>query len=412
MSESEPFLSKVEAKADEKEDKRVYETIQALFFMVAFSTSLGILGSASVFNKFAINSLLAEFFILIFVIVTYAINHHMMAYCCRLSKEDYNYAEYLEEKFGKIPAMLYDILMVIHNVVILAYIQQRITIAIFGESLAYDNSYYMLALINIPLIFISLTSEFKNVKWFCIVLMLTWIYVFTGAMVETTDTSYNPSILSDDGFGGWVVRLVGFQIYFASAFQSLPFIYREVKHEGTIKNVINISAIVSLVVYFTIYMYSSIPKEEYEQLRNYGIALIGACSIIVNIIPARFSLGQFLAGNDANNLSKSSTSDRMLSVILIMGSVVLSLFLVKDSIWDAVIGLGVVLSAFLGLVIPPLAILATPYYRELLSHGSIDKKIMVFGYLVWILILAVTGMVGGFYIMFDPLINYKEIDRS
>jgi hypothetical protein len=446
-----------------KSKSTTYETIQALFFMVAFSTGLGILGSTDSLTKFGIDSLLADFLVMIFVIITYTINHHMIAYCCRESSEKYNFAEYLEDKFGKAAAMVYDILMTIHNFILLAYIQRYLGGYAFGSPTAAgqdpDKAYYFLALINIPLIFISLTSDFKKIKWFCIVLLLAWIYIFTGGLVETvatcTSDEYWSSIpvLSVEGFDTWLIKLIGLQLYFSSAFQSLPFIYKEVKKRNVMETVINASALASLLVYFTVYVFYTfenvtVPVEDttqeagthtpitnstvsaisfvdessiqcgkdqdYITLKAYGLALAGACAVIVNVIPARFALAQFLAGNDAETMKKASGSDKLLSVILIMGSIVLSMF--NSKVWEVIICIGVVLTSILGIVVPPVALLFSKEYSHLLRIGKEHedkgksqflktddqkKKIFIFSYLVWISFVAIVGIVAGFFIMID-----------
>ena len=399
------MLDQVPVNAEGKPSAATYEVIQALFFMVAFSTALGILGSAQSLKDYGINSLLADFFILIFVILTYTVNHHMMAYCCKKSREKYNYAEYLEQHFGTAAAMIYDIFMTAHNVVLLAYIQQHITGAMFFATESKNNyaySYYILAVINIPLIFISLTSDFKKIKWFCIVMMLTWTYVFTGALVEVVHNGddYHGEFVGETPFGTWVLKLVGLQLYFASAFQSLPFIYKEVKHVQTMKNVINLNALVTLAIFFTVYMYSTFVEGSYANLRSYGIALIGACAVVVNVIPARFSLAQFLSGNDAETMQKASSRDRLLSVLLIMSSIILSLFMVNPTTLDIVIGTGVVLSSILGIALPPVVIIFTKRYKKLLESNDY-KKFLFIAYLVWIAILSLCGIFGGFLIMIE-----------
>ena len=105
------------------------------------------------------------------------------------------------------------------------------------------------------------------------------------------------------------------------------------------KSVINLNALVTLVIFFTVYMYSTIEFGSYSRLRNYGIALIGACAVVVNVIPARFSLAQFLSGNDAATMQKASSQDGLLSVLLIMSSIILSLFMVNPTTFDIVIGI-------------------------------------------------------------------------
>ncbi|OMJ87161.1 hypothetical protein SteCoe_11161 [Stentor coeruleus] len=457
---------------ESKSKSTTYEAIQALFFMVAFSTGLGILGSTDSLTKFGIDSLLADFLVMIFVTITYTINHHMIAYCCRESSEKYNFAEYLEDKFGKAAAMVYDILMTIHNFILLAYIQRYLGGYVFGSPTAAgqdpDKAYYFLALINIPLIFISLTSDFKKIKWFCIVLLLAWIYIFTGGLVETvatcTSDEYWSSIpvLSVAGFDSWLIKLVGLQLYFSSAFQSLPFIYKEVKRSTIMTTVINASALASLLVYFTVYVFYTFENititvedtttnagnststatnstvsavsfvvensiqcgkdQDYITLKAYGLALAGACAVIVNVIPARFALAQFLAGNDADTMKKASGSDKLLSVILIMGSIVLSLFMFNLKVWEVIICIGVVLTSILGIIVPPVALLFSKEYSHLLKIGKNHeeghdgkekkkrefiktddqkKKIFIFSYLVWIAFVAIVGIVAGFFIMID-----------
>ena len=59
MSEHEALLDKDPVNTSEKPNAATYEVIQALFFMVAFSTALGILGSAQSLVAYGINSLLA-----------------------------------------------------------------------------------------------------------------------------------------------------------------------------------------------------------------------------------------------------------------------------------------------------------------------------------------------------------------
>ena len=133
------------------------------------------------------------------------------------------------------------------------------------------------------------------------------------------------------------------------------------------KSVINLNALVTLVIFFTVYMYSTIEFGSYSRLRNYGIALIGACAVVVNVIPARFSLAQFLSGNDAATMQKASSQDGLLSVLLIMSSIILSLFMVNPTTLDIVIGIGVVLSSVLGIALPPVVIIFTKRYKKLLN---------------------------------------------
>jgi hypothetical protein len=411
-----------------KSKETTYEVIQALFFLVAFSTGLGVIGSTDIFKNFGIRSLLADFFIMVFVVLTYAVNHHITVRCCEISSEKYNYAEFIEDltksskyKFlNKAPALIYDALMTVQNIILLAFIQQRIGGYLFGgvdnASSTYAQSYYSLALINIPLIFISLTSDFKKIKWFCIVMILAWIYIFIGEFVDSVN-SYSSedwtdhfSVTSPSGFGSWVIKLVGFQIYFAGAFHSIPFIYKEVKSRKNMTNVINFSAVLTLIIYITVYFYTTLNIESaaYAKLNSYGLVLIGACLVLVNIIPARFSLAQFLAANDSAALNKSSSKDKLLAVLLIITSIILSLFMVNEYLWNFFIGLGVILSSFLGVFIPPFLFLATKDVKDIISSPRLPRKIGFIAYLSWAGVLAFAGIVGGFFIIIggrDPIIK-------
>lgn len=435
-----------------------FEIIQSLLFMIAYSTGLGILGSTYTLDKFRIDSLLADFLIMILVVTTYTVSHHMIAYCCRESSERYNFAEYLEDQFGKSAALVYDVLMTVHNIILLAYIQFFVAHFMVEDSSSGghgDRAYYFLAIVNIPLIYVSLSSEFKKIKWFCIALLLCWVYILIGRIVEISnvcsgDEYWNEfPVSSSQGFGSWVIKLIGLQLYFASAFQSLPFIYKEAKKERVMSSVINYSAVCVLFVYFTVYIFytldpaSNIVVNETEDqvvgnltvlaqtscksqlkytfLTDFGRVLAGACAIIINVIPARFALAQLLSGNDASTLEKASSSDKVLSALLIMLSIIMSLFMFNTTFWRVTICLGVILSSILGILVPAIALMFSKEYSRIIwpnwkrevktenknKHHFIklnekSRKIFAFTYLTWASIFAIFGIVSGFFIMTDP----------
>lgn len=419
-------------------------------------SGLGILGSTYTLEKFNIDSLLADFFIMFLVLMTYTTSHHMIAYCCRESSDLYNFAEYLEDHFGKVAAMTYDILMTVHNLILLAYIQFFVGHFMVegGTSEGHgDSAYYFLAIVNIPLIFVSLYSEFRKIRWFCIGLLVTWVYIFIGRVVdvssECTSEEYwdGFNVQSKAGVDTWLVKLVGLQLYFASAFQSVPFIYKEAKKEKVMSKAINYSGLIALVVYFTVYFFytmdpasSGVVQEQepssdlnttsllincksqikYARLTDLGRVLAGACGLIINVIPARFSLAQLLSGNDASTLKKVSTSDRLLSALLLTFSMILSLFMFNKSFWRVTICLGVILSSILGVLTPVLALMFSKEYSSIIwpswkrEFTSTNKnkhhfilfteslrKVFIFSYLSWASLITIFGIVSGFFIMTD-----------
>ena len=439
-----------------------FDIIQSLLFMVAYSTGLGILGSTYTLDKFKIDSLLADFLIMILVVATYTVSHHMIAYCCRESSEKFNFAEYLEDQFGKVAALIYDVLMTMHNIILLAYIQFFVAHFMVEDSSSSghgDRAYYFLAIVNIPLIYVSLSSEFKRIKWFCIALLLCWVYILIGRIVEISNVCTGEEywnefpVSSSQGFGSWVIKLIGLQLYFASAFQSLPFIYKEAKKEKVITSVINYSAACVLIVYFTVYIFYTLdPASEvvvtgneeegegekpgnvtaliqascksqlqYAYLTDFGRVLAGACAIIINVIPARFAFAQLLSGNDASTLQKASSSDKLLSALLIMLSIIMSLFMFNTTFWRVTICLGVILSSILGVLVPAIALMFSKEYSRIIwpnwkrevktenknKHHFVkltekSRKIFAFAYLTWASIFAIFGIVSGFFIMTDP----------
>lgn len=415
MSNKLPILGGFKLAAN---DYSVFDVIQATFYMVAFSTSLGLMGSKESIIKFGIDSNLAEFIVMVIVIFTYTLNHHITAYCSRLSTEKYNYAEFIEDNFGKKIAMTYDILMTTHNLILLGFIQQHITRYIFDgilrADLSYSITYYTLTIINIPLVFISITGDFKNIKWFCIVIVVAWVYIFIGSVVETVhSTTFKDyfsalKIFSGTGLGSWILKLIGFQLYFASGFQSLPFIYNEVKQETTMKHVINCSAVITLLIYFSLYAFSTFKcdSDPYVTFRSCGLVLIGCCAVVVNIVPARFALAQFLAGNDAETMKKTSGSDRVLSSLLILGSVIVSLCMVNSDVWNCVIGLAIILSSFLGVAVPPLIFLVTDKAQRIID-GDLNGRLYFYGYLLWCLTIASLGITAGLLVIVEPKQNYN-----
>jgi hypothetical protein len=102
-----------------KFNQDIYQVIQSMLFMVAYSSGLGIMGSTYTLIKFGIDSLIACILLMIFVLLTYLISNHMMVYCIWESSKDFNFAEYLEDRFGKFIAITYDILLSIHNLILI-----------------------------------------------------------------------------------------------------------------------------------------------------------------------------------------------------------------------------------------------------------------------------------------------------
>jgi hypothetical protein len=450
------------SKEADNEKSSAYEIIQSLLFMVAYSTGLGILGSTYTLEKFKIDSLLADFLIMFLVILTYTMSHHMIAYCCRESSEKFNFAEYLEDNFGKVAALIYDVLMTVHNLILLAYIQffvAHFMVEGSGNEGKGDSAYYFLAIVNIPLIIVSLYSEFKKIRWFCIVLLVTWLYVFIGRIVDVSNACSSEDywnefpVQSKVGFDTWLIKLIGLQLYFASAFQSVPFIYKEAKKEEVMSKVINLASFFSLIIYFTVYLFytmdpasksdfidphhsevsgnstvEEVPGSSckdnlsYQRVSDLGRVLAGACAIIINVIPARFSLAQLLSGNDAETLKKASGSDRVLSSLLLTGSIIMSLFMFNKPFWRVTVCLGVILSSLLGVLIPVIALMFSKEYSRIIwpnwkrpenpenknkNENHFVKltenlrKVFIFSYLGWASLFTIFGIVSGFFIMTD-----------
>ena len=445
------------AKAHKSHKSHTFEIIQSVLFMVAYMSGLGILGSTYTLDKFSIDSLLADFFIMFLVLITYTVSHHMIAYCCRESSDLFNFAEYLEDHFGKAAAMTYDILMTVHNLILLAYIQFFVAHFMVEGSTSEgngDSAYYFLAVVNIPLIFVSLYSEFKKIRWFCVGLLVIWAYIFIGRVVDvssecSSEEYWNEfSVQSKAGVDTWLVKLIGLQLYFASAFQSVPFIYKEVKKEKVMSKAINYSGLIALVVYFTVYFFYTMDPAsnrvedqeagsdhvlnstallincksqiKYARVTDLGRVCAGACGLIINVIPARFSLSQLLSGNDAATLKKVSSSDRLLSALLLTFSMILSLFMFNKSFWRVTICIGVILSSILGVLIPVLALMFSKEYssiiwpswkREFTSENKNKhhfvlftdsiRKVFIFSYLFWASLITIFGIVSGFFIMTD-----------
>lgn len=388
----------------------------------------------------------------------------MIAYCCRESSEKFNFAEYLEDHFGKFAAICYDVLLSVHNFVLLSYLQffmAHFMVETDNTEGNGDRAYYFLALVNIPLILVSLKGDFKKNKWFCIAMLVAWSYVFIGKLVETAHSCSSEEywdefpVNSSNGFGTWVVRLLGLQVYFASAFQAVPFVYKEVKKEKRMNKVINLSSVITLVVYLSVYVFftfdpaSSVVdvedeeefagnstrldqdyevngnwtscKEnfEYEVINDYGRAVAAACALVINVIPARFALAQLLSGNDSGAMRNLSNSDRLVSAVLIFVSIVVALFMFNRTFWNLVLAVGVALSAFLGVLVPTVATLFSVEYSELFNRPQGDlkgivknkrplldvsplcKKIFIYSYLSWSVLLTLLSFLSSIFILFS-----------
>ena len=293
-------------------------------------------------------------------------------------------------------------------------------------------------------------------------MLLAWSYVFIGKLLETvyncTGDQYWDEfpVDSESGFGTWVVKLLGLQVYFASAFQAVPFVYKEVKKEKRMNKVINLSSVITLVVYLSVYVFYTFDpassvldvedddadfgvnstrldqdyessgnwtscKEsfEYKVINDYGRVIAAACALVINVIPARFALAQLLSGNDSGAMRNLSNSDRLISAVLIFVSILVALFMFNRAFWNLVLAIGVALSAFLGVLVPAVATLFSAEYSELFNrpHGDmkgikknkrplldvspICKKIFIFSYLFWSVLLTLLSFLSSIFILFS-----------
>lgn len=404
---SEPLVSQKEKDNSSDSSQSKVDTLVPTLLILFTGSGMCISGLAYALMVFNIKGFLWGFFLLAVISGTYWVNHRIISRACSEAKES-SYSKLIHHHWGRKRGITIQIAMAVHNIIIIAYLQQRIAANAFfaiheGDSvLQYTDAFYYVAIANIPLILLALQSSFERIRWFAIIGILVWTYLFIGVITEGFSSeeifASTGSFFPDADV--WMLTSIGLLAYFMSSFQIIPYLHGEVKHCGAMKSVINNGAIGSIVLVFTVFMYFSFSQiSTLNFLRHCGLALIGSCVTIINVLPTREFIVQILQEKAKD---KQKTRDRFITLFVLSATLFLSIFFVDVYNWQVFVGIGTILTSLLGFVFP--AVL----FFKIAKHDESKKKIAV---LVWNVILAAVIFAAGVVmITVEPCQNIDSTD--
>ena len=401
----EHLLSKDQGE-QESSSKQV-ETIIPFLLIVITSSGLCFSGLGEVFLMFNTTSLPYGILWVLIIALTYWLNSGVIVDALHHQKQE-SYSKLIKSLWGRKRGLTVQILMALNNVIILTYLQQRIAVNAYkvfnpprNEYIEEQNAtdiFYYVAIANIPLILLALQNKYERVKNFAIISILVWIYLFIGVVAEawnhnkakgqiTEGGSSNVTLLPE---GYAYITTVGIVALFTSYFQIVPYVHSHIKSVDETKKVLKNSMIFSIVlilsagIYYVFYH-----NTDLNVIRYTGLVIIGSCVAILNVLPTRELIVQIL---DENAKSKSNTRDRIITVLLLSITLLLSIGLNNFEFLQIFIGIGVLFTGFIGFVFPGWVGL------KLASTENKNKQI---GLLVWNVLIGLTVFVSGIFMMIE-----------
>lgn len=343
------------------------DTVVPFLLLVVTGCGMCFSGLGNVTLKFNATSLLYGLFWMVLIAITYWLNAVTIVEACHKQKE-HSYSKLILSLWGRKRGLTVQILMALNNVVILTYLQQRIAANAFKvfnppaleykeEQTAIDIFYYV-AIANIALILLALLNKYENIKNFAIVSILIWVYLFIGVIAEAWNFTKRGGTNIQQGQSrvtllpeeyAWVTT-IGIISLFTSYFQIVPYVYSHVKDLDDMKGVLKKSLIALIVFASSVGIYYGLyHNTELNLVRYTGLSIIGSCVAIINVWPTRELIVQIL---DEHAKSKSNTRDRIITVLLLSVTLLLSIGVNSFEFMKVFLGIGVLLTAVLGFVFP------------------------------------------------------------
>ena len=400
----EHLLSKEQGE-HESSHKQV-ETIIPFLLIVITSSGLCFSGLGNIFLMFNTTSLPYGILWVVIIALTYWLNSGTIVDALHHQKEE-SYSKLIKSLWGRKRGLTVQILMALNNVIILTYLQQRIAVNAYKvfnppkneyveEQQATDIFYYV-AIANIPLILLALQNKYERVKNFAIISILVWIYLFIGVVAEawnhnkakgqTTEGGSKVTLLPE---GYAYITTVGIVALFTSYFQIVPYVHSHIKSVAETKKVLKNSLVFSIVLILSAGLYYVFyHNTDLNNIRYTGLVIIGSCVAIMNVLPTRELIVQIL---DENAKNKSNTRDRIITVLLLSITLLLSIGLNTFGFLQVFIGVGVLITGFVGFVFPGWVGL------KLSKEADKNKNI---GLLVLNVLVGLTVFVSGVFIMIE-----------
>ena len=402
------------------EEKQGTDIIVPLLLLVITGCGMCISGLDTVLFIYNIRSYAYAFIILVMITATYWLNHGIIHDAC-VEKKSSSYAELIHSLWGRKRGLGVQSLMAIHNILIIAYLQQRIAINAFEvfhndntsksiydfngnwpnfiqyliqAGIQYTDAFYYVAIANIPLILLALQTEFKKIRWFAIIGILIWIYLCIGIITEGFSQDSHSMWASGTYFFQdpdlWMLTSIGVLAYFMSSFQIIPYLHHQLKDDSAaMKKVINISSVASAIIVSSVFFYYLFTKNpNLDYLRHLGLVIITGCVTIINVLPTREFIVQILKETP----HKQKTRDRFLTLLILTFTLFLSIFYIKIANLKVFLGLGTMLTGVLGFIFP-----AAVYFKS--SESKPERKVRVILVLLWNILLGLTVFSSGIFMM-------------
>lgn len=396
----EPLVSK------ESEGKKI-ETVVPFLLLVITASGMCFGGLGIISQKFNTTSLPYGVLWVVLIALTYWLNSSTIVEACH-RRNEHSYSKLILSLWGRKRGLTTQILMALNNVIILTYLQQRIaanafkvfnipTVEYIEEQTAIDIFYYV-AIANIALILLALQNKYEKVKYFAIISILVWIYLFVGVVAEAWNYKKRGGNINVNS-GTTVTFLpeeyayittVGILALLTSYFQIVPYVFSHVKDVNEMKSILKKSSVASVVLILSVGIYFALYHNiELNAVRYIGLTIIGSCVAVINVLPTRELIVQIL---DENAKTKSNTRDRIITVLLLSVTLLLSVGMNSFDFLQVFIGIGVLFTSFLGFVFPGWVGLKVAEDKE---------KNKAIGLLVWNVLLGLAVFVAGVFIMIE-----------
>jgi hypothetical protein len=377
-------------------DVKAPELIIPFLLLVVTSSGMSISGLGYAAVVFDIKGFLWALIWIVLIGLTYWLNSLVVVRAC-YHKHKYSFSRLVKELYGRKRGLTVQILMALHNIIILTYLQQRIAANAFKlfhlkGSIEYTDTFYYVAIANIPLILLALQNKYEKVRWFAIIGILVWVYLFIGIITEALSVDDELAVSYDSQAfpeaGPWMILSIGTIAYFMSFFQIVPYVSEQVKDEQGMKRCVLYSVVAAIIIVLSKVIYMVLTSDkDLDVIRYAGLVIIGGCVTIINVLPTRELIVQILE-EDAKD--KRQTRDRFITLSVLTVTLVLSIFANSPGTWKVFIGIGTVLTGLLGFIFPSVV------FHTIKSHSEKNKSILL---LVWNVLLGVTVLVAGFWMM-------------
>jgi hypothetical protein len=382
---------------DSDQKKKGSDEIIPFLLLLVTSSGMCVSGIGWALYVYSIKSFVYGFILLLILSATYYFNHLIIVRCC-FEVQKFSFSKLILHQWGRKRGLTVQIAMAIHCLITITYLQQRIsvnTFKVFHSAVdsfpSYTDTFYYVAIANIPLILLALQNQYEKIRWFAIIGILVWVYLFIGVFTEASASDISFFSAAGELFpapGIWMLTSIGLLAYFMSSFQIIPYLAEHVKCEATMKRVVLKSSVGSLIIISTVILYFAFKTNpDLNFLRNSGFVIIGCCVAIINILPTRDLIVQIL---EEHAKDKQSTRDRFITLFIFSITLILSIFMNDVNTWMIFVGLGSLLTALLGFIFPGVL------FFTMAKKGEEKYKYLA---LVWNIILGLTIFVAGIFMM-------------